>query len=394
MHPTNHEVQQRPATRTSHIPTYPNHNKPAPLEPVPQPPLFVQSSVVVPVNLPEVLPAISPTTLDSSSPIFLPKRKPEDLEIPSASEFAAEFCSIHGLNSENPSNLTQAEEDCIKLATEAREEYKRFRDQELDRNASITSAAYRNGLIQSNCSLLSGRGLTNDEKYRRRLYNNRKSSQASQVYESVLRRAQLCLLRDLQKKRRKRCLRAELQRAEAEAAMWRDHAIEIERQVQMLRGSKHHSQPRLGNVQTTLPELPPIVEDEHFNQSLGNKDSLPQVADPAFCDAHAPVSHQENDVGALSSAPNVNDILGISTSIALPEVDSTDGNVSTPGISSTLSQGLANDQLISADSGWLTANTFFESRLDNARRSQSPELPFLETDLGSGDISENFCNNS
>eukprot|EP00177_Eucheuma_denticulatum_P004227 GFKZ01007664.1.p1 GENE.GFKZ01007664.1~~GFKZ01007664.1.p1 ORF type:complete len:411 (-),score=52.93 GFKZ01007664.1:1712-2944(-) len=397
MHPTKREVQPSPADSSS-IPTYSLRSTSGSLEPVPQPPLIGPSTVNNTANVPEIQPAITPVNADSNSSALPLKRKAKDLEVPSATEFADDFCTIHGLVSESPTTRTPAEEDCIKLATEAREEYKRFRDDELDRKVRTTSVEDRAAvMLPSNGSATLDRSLTNDQKYKRRLFNNKKSSHASKVYEIVLRRAQLSRLRDMQKPREETRLRAELQRSETETAMWRSRSVELEQQLDLMRRTNADIDARLRRAQTILAAMPRIVDDLRFTPSFVNHNGFHQVGDAAFLASQAQASQNDSNFGMAASPHVGNDMLKFSSSMALSEVvDTAEGNKYVSGLTCTPSQDTEDRQLARNDPGRLIGinllgsqtNNLLGSQSNNLLGSQSQDLPSFKTNLGSDDAVE------
>lgn len=403
MHPTKREVQPN-AADSSPMPTFSIRSNSASVEPVPQPPLVGPSTVTNPTNVPEIQPAIAPVNADSNSSALPLKRKAKDLEVPSATEFADEFCTIHGLVSESPTTRTPAEEDCIKLATEAREEYKRFRDDELDRKVRTTSVEDRAAvMLPSNGSATLDRSLTNDQKYKRRLFNNKKSSHASKVYEIVLRRAQLSRLRDMQKPREETRLRADVHRVETEAAMWRNRAIEVEQQLDLMRRTNADIEARLRRAQTILAAMPRMVDDLRFTPSFVNHNAFAQVGDAAFLATHAQASQNDSNFGMTASPPVGNDMLKFSSSMALSEVvDNTEGNKFASGLTCTPSQETEDRHMTRNDPGRLIGinllgsqtNNLLGSQTNNLLGSQSQDLPSFKTNLGSDDAVEGIFNSS
>lgn len=126
---------------------------------------------------------------------------PAEPAVPDPAIFADDYCERKGLVPADQIGLSQKEKSCHQQAEEAREEYKNFRDDTLERKLdgypdsapSSPKATSQQKRSRPN-SGSPDNPLTPAQKYSRRLFNNRKSAAASRVYAEVLRRAQVTVL--------------------------------------------------------------------------------------------------------------------------------------------------------------------------------------------------------
>lgn len=105
------------------------------------------------------------------------KRKAGEIDFEDPMTFVVDYCNRRGVT-QNPGN-SAIEKECANRAMEAREEYKEKRD-------ASTASNSGNGAVPAED--LDRRGLSPAQKYTIRLQNNRKSANASKVYNEVFKR--------------------------------------------------------------------------------------------------------------------------------------------------------------------------------------------------------------
>lgn len=106
------------------------------------------------------------------------KRKADEIDFEDPMTFVLDYCNRHGISQE-PGN-SDIEKECSNRAMEAREDYKEKRDKIIANNADNNSAT---GNVAND-----RKGLSPAQKYTIRLENNRKSANASKVYNEVFKR--------------------------------------------------------------------------------------------------------------------------------------------------------------------------------------------------------------
>lgn len=104
-------------------------------------------------------------------------------------KFVEEFCSGRGLVASDRVGTTEVERLCISSAQEARRLYKGVRDAQLSETEEEDESDSNSQYSSTHPSTRSATGdLTPQQKYQRRLRNNRKSAAATKVFNEVLRR--------------------------------------------------------------------------------------------------------------------------------------------------------------------------------------------------------------
>lgn len=114
------------------------------------------------------------------------KRKAGEIDFDDPMSYVIDYCNRHRLPEE--AGNSAAEKDCAQRAAEAREDYKMKRDSAASEAGNSTDAASFTGTGLNPEDRNERKGLSPAQKYTIRLQNNRKSANASKVYNEILKR--------------------------------------------------------------------------------------------------------------------------------------------------------------------------------------------------------------
>lgn len=120
------------------------------------------------------------------------KRKAGQPDYDNPITFADDYCRRYNIPYDQPSSA--AEKECVRHASDAREDYKTRRDAAANNSGSSSPRSPSNAHAEPH---VDRKGLSPAQKYTIRLQNNRKSANAAKVYAEILKRLQAAFLHRL-----------------------------------------------------------------------------------------------------------------------------------------------------------------------------------------------------